>query len=63
MIQIKTGNFNAFVISNNQSFIFQVLKVVDPLGEVFDSFNPLGSDIESDSDLETSTVKLHSARA
>ena len=29
----KIENFYTFVISNDQSFIFQVLKVVDPLGE------------------------------
>ena len=32
----KNGNLNTFAISNNQSFISQVLKIVDPLGEKFD---------------------------
>ena len=36
----NSGNFYIFVINNNQSFISQILKVVDPLGEKFDFSTP-----------------------
>ena len=48
------------VISNNQSLVSQILRVIDPLGEKFDFFSPLGFDTERDSDLETSEFKFHS---
>ena len=50
----KTGNFYTFGISNNQSSISIVLKVVDLLGEKLDFFSPLEFEIQRDSDLETS---------
>ena len=42
----KTGNFYTFVISNNQSLISQVLKVVDPLGEKFKIVSSFGFNIK-----------------
>ena len=35
LLQQNSGNFYMFVISNNQSFISQILRVVGPLGEKF----------------------------
>ena len=43
----KTEIFCMFVISNNQSLISQILKVVGPLGEKFKFFSPLGFKIQS----------------
>ena len=59
----KTGNFSTFVISNNHSLIFQVLKGVDSLGERVDFFSFLGFDVQSNSDLETTIIQLHPNRA
>ena len=52
-----------FVISNSQSFISQILKVVGPFEEKFEFFSPLGFKIRRNSDLETTKIKLHSVRA
>ena len=58
-----TRNFYIFVISCSQSFISQILRVTGPLGEKFDFFNPLGSDIQWGSHYETSKIKFHLLRA
>ena len=52
MQHCKAWNFYTFVISNNQSFIFDVLKVVDCVGEKFDLISPLQFDTRKDSDLK-----------
>ena len=59
----NSGNSYILVISNNQSFISQILKVVGPLGEKLEFFSPLGFKIKSNFDLETTKLKLHSVRA
>ena len=51
-----------FVISNSKSFIFQILKVVGPLGGNFDFFSPSGFEFESDFDYNTSKMKFQSFR-
>ena len=45
----RTENFYIVVICNNQIFISQILRVIDPLGEKFDFFSPLGPHIQRDS--------------
>ena len=55
--------FCIFVISNNNSFISQNLKVVGPLGGKFDFFSPYGFEIQSDFDYRTSKIKFYSVRA
>ena len=55
--------FYIFVISNNQSFISQILRVVGPLGEKCEFFSPLGFKLQSNFDLETTKIKLHLVRA
>ena len=52
-----------FVISNNQSFISQILKVAGPLEEKFEFFSLLGLKIQRNFDLETTKIKFHSVRA
>ena len=39
-------------VSINQSFILQISRLVDPLGETFDLFSPLGLDIQRYYDLK-----------
>ena len=51
------------MIGNNQSLISQILKVVGPLGERFEFFSRLGFKIQSNFDLETTEIKVHSVRA
>ena len=50
-------------IGNNQSFIRQALKAVDPSGEKVEAFSPLESDTENKFDHEISKIKLHLTRA
>ena len=51
----KTEEFHTFVINNNQSFVCQVLKVVNCLSEKFDFSFPWDLiDIQRVSDSETS---------
>ena len=59
----KNEDFYISVISNDQSFISLVSKIVDSLGENLGFLIPLGFDIQRDSDLETSKIKHHSIRA
>ena len=54
----RTENFYIAVISNNQSFISQILSY-QSLGKKFDVLTPLGSDTQRYSCLETSKIKLH----
>ena len=58
MYRRKPENFFIFVISNNKSFVSQILKVVGPLGEKSDFFSLFGLKIRSDFDYETSKIKL-----
>ena len=60
----KHENCCIFLISNrpNNSFIFQILKVVGPLRGNFDFFSLSGFEIESGFDCKTSNIKLHSVR-
>ena len=52
-----------FPISNNQSSISKILKVVGPLGEKFTLFSPLRLKSQSNFDLETTKSKLqHTVR-
>ena len=52
------------MISNNQSFVFQILKVVlRLLVEKFWFFGLLGLKSQSNFDLETTKIKLHSVWA
>ena len=46
-----------------QSFTSQIFGVVDPLGENFDYFCPLGLDVQRNSNHKSPKIKLHSVRA
>ena len=46
-----------------QSFTSHVFGVVGPLGENFDFFSPFGSEVQTNSDNKTQTIKLYSVRA
>ena len=53
------------MISNSQSFISQILKVVSRLGKKLFSFSPLGFEIQKDYNINSETLnfKLQSFRA
>ena len=59
----KAGNVYIFVIANIQSFTSQNFGVVGPLGENLDLSNPLGFDVQTNSDHKTQKIKLYSGRA
>ena len=42
----KLGKIYIFIFSNNQSFISQLLEVIDPLGEKFGFLSSLGFHIQ-----------------
>ena len=46
-----------------QSFTSQNFEVVSPLGENLDFFNPLGFDVQTNSDHKTKKIKLYSVRS
>ena len=46
-----------------QGFTSHVFGVVGPLGENFDFFSPLGSEVQTNSDNKTQKIKLYSVRA
>ena len=52
-----------FVISDNQSFIFQILTAMRPFREKLDFFSPLRFEIENAFVLKISKIKLYSVRA
>ena len=59
----KLKIFTLLVISSNQCFISQLLKVVGPLGEKFDFFISLGFEIQSAFNHKISKIKFCSGRA
>ena len=60
MEQNKLGNFYIFVISDSQSIISQILKVVGPKGKKIIFFSPLGFEIQKNNDYQTSEFKHYS---
>ena len=60
----KTDNVYIFIISNIQSFTFQILGIVSPLGgENLDFVSSLEFDSQRNSDHENSKIKLYLVKA
>ena len=61
----NTQSWKCLHVRNCQYTEFHILifGVVDPLGENFDFFSPLGFDVQTNSNHKTQKIKLYSVRA